>query len=1531
MLPRKARHTLALVTLLALLATCSCATITQDTTLTRHKPHALPLPLLHFATPSTTDTTPDSSSPTPRAAPCLYANYTFPPQGHTSHYVHSTEDPSNNLRYTPSLSTHAALALKLCPLLFLESSDMALPLLSLLPLTPHTAFLMILTQLPTANAATLTPALTEAGGKLSSLLASVWVKYITRDEVSEESVAKTTVHSTLGHRTVQRDNKFVLQCLNVMGSITKTETFSAITDILETDVPDGFIATECGKGFSPEKLAFMHRKMDTTETDENKYLSNFHASLPYTIFTVQTDAEGERGGIAFFLHNKWKPRIIGKPTYDRKGRWISLDIRTPRGRTTIIAAYLPPSPQHSIVAKQAWANLQDYVISRHVKKRIVILGGDLNASWNNTQHRKNTGPSHTGQQRLLNLLTTHAGLTDAFPHCNPDSQYCTWKNHNTWTSPDHVLVSSHHSQHIAACEASNLYTILHGFDHSLITTAIDIAESISIPSEDRSAIHFDVSRADEYAEALEDQLRNIPASATPMERYRAFFQACIKAAKSLFTKTRRKPSKKSTQVLSMWNDLQATNTAIFHTKEGTDVPQKTLRRNIFSNCDMSIAALKTIRTQLQAKLHDKGRRRATLTRRLFTSRRSTWFRNNAMGAFLKSALSKYSDFRGVQSVIDPATGAVSSDPEPVKALATKRISTTFYKQRIPIPKYVADATKAAWRKMPRKFRRIFKNIKVGGVDPALRNSMSEVTPSELKFALKRMGKNKSGGPSGLTAEMLLHAPPAVQEQYLLPFVNECIKNRNTPDWSKKFNVWCIEKTQGVGTIMHPTNKLDVRPISLFEVSFKLVETILATRINDAIASKLHPAQHAFNSFRSVVDAIVTYTLVMEDSNQFHKQIHISNNDCTQAYDAVPPWAMHAVYKYHRFPPDLIEMLMNMDSDRIGRVLTAHGAGAEFSTDCGLGQGSVLAPLKWNLFLDPLLREMDNTSDPYVMTDGTNTVELRILAFADDTTIFASSHKGYLERMTLATTYFGYFGVNFSPAKTHYTYSNTGGRHYKSAPITVRHPDGSITTQHSSVTSPHKALRYLGAWLSPTLNWSTARNNLKDETDKILSILQHKSLTPNEFKYTIQSVLHSKLRYYLAVVPLTDKELDKIDANIATILKKRMHMASTVSSPLLFLPESDYGAELKSIKDTRATANIELAHTILNDNESSLGSIMRIRLSHLQDNLGWAHNPLSTPQLVPRNLWNGHWLARIAHMLDAQGSSIEDTHNTTDKPKKRVMDRSVHTSLPPTSLPSSRASRVKHNIHWLGQLTNPQGTKLISKTPSGDHKHSPWWKLLKANTCLAGTQDLITPLSPTTSPITRFVPTHNPGTVVTLPQRNTDGSWKHHSHNEYYKVTDSHISADGRETCYITSLHKYTSRTQTMTRGTEKRRVRQITGTPYFKDDNPDNATSEFADVLFPVHCDWVSLTPYGCFPLDVALIHDNCSVFARGITVTGRTSQQTIANSVQTVRDRQTDGNYTVPALLTHNVHYARTGELTSHVSDLTALPKPIVDAPPRP
>jgi hypothetical protein len=56
-----------------------------------------------------------------------------------------------------------------------------------------------------------------------------------------------------------------------------------------------------------------------------------------------------------------------------------------------------------------------------------------------------------------------------------------------------------------------------------------------------------------------------------------------------------------------------------------------------------------------------------------------------MGIFLSSALSTNTTwFGGVQYTIDPDTGAVSSDPDKTKDLATKRISTTFFTKRIPV-------------------------------------------------------------------------------------------------------------------------------------------------------------------------------------------------------------------------------------------------------------------------------------------------------------------------------------------------------------------------------------------------------------------------------------------------------------------------------------------------------------------------------------------------------------------------------------------------------------------------------------------------------------------------------------------------------------------------------------------------------------------------------------------------------------------------------------------------------------------------------
>jgi hypothetical protein len=285
---------------------------------------------------------------------------------------------------------------------------------------------------------------------------------------------------------------------------------------------------------------------------------------------------------------------------------------------------------------------------------------------------------------------------------------------------------------------------------------------------------------------------------------------------------------------------------------------------------MTLDNLKRLQKSTKDEINSKGRERAARTRRLLVAKRSKLF-FSSLEAFLRNALSDFTTFIGNGSTIDPVTGAVSSDPEKTRALATDRISTTFFKQRIPPPDYSSDPSPAAWLKMPQQYHKLFKNLRDNDTNPALTDAMRPVTPSELDWALNKLGKNKSTGPSGLSAEMLLHASLVARTKHILPFVNFCIHSKNTPSSLKRFNVWCIVKVKGVGPIMHPTKKLDVRPTSLYEISYKPVETILAERISAVMNPKLHPAQHAFNSLRSVVDAITTYTLVMEEANQFHKR------------------------------------------------------------------------------------------------------------------------------------------------------------------------------------------------------------------------------------------------------------------------------------------------------------------------------------------------------------------------------------------------------------------------------------------------------------------------------------------------------------------------------------------------------------------------------------------------------------------------------------------------------------------------------------
>ena len=635
--------------------------------------------------------------------------------------------------------------------------------------------------------------------------------------------------------------------------------------------------------------------------------------------------------------------------------------------------------------------------------------------------------------------------------------------------------------------------------------------------------------------------------------------------------------------------------------------------------------------------------------------------------------------------------------------------------------------------------------------------------------------------------MLRHLPDPILDNWLLPLVNHCLTNQVLPDSVKRFLVWCLEKKPGMGSIVHPTDKLQLRPISLFEIFSKLIEFIINRRLMSVIHQHnlLHNTQHGFRPESDVTDAMLTYNFLMEDAKSTQREIHLSNNDCTQAYDSIPHWATDIIYAIHGFPPNLQHMLNTLEGNLHGRILTAHGPGPSFPMERGLGQGSILAPLKWNLFLDPLLRQLDVTHDPYVIGNGDNSQALRAIAFADDMTIISSTHRGYRTRMKIACEYLNFFNVELNPQKTTYTYFNTK-RHHLSVLIRTTSPSGVVSLTPTAVASPYTPLRYLGGYMCPANSWHHAKDLLNAEVKILVGILRHKKLSIKEYRYIVQSVLMSKLRYYLTVVPMTNRELDHIDAQITAVLKRNIGTAISTSSPLLHMDAStSTGLSFPSIRDIRTSTMIEKAHLLLNS-DTPLGRIARARTINLRDTLGWTGSPLSNPARASPHIWRTHWMGRVMHLLWETSSTINDPQGILNRPTNRISDIPLSRVLPPDIFNMLRSQLTSRNLYWVGDIANRQGKRPIHPATRGI-KRAPWWDTLLYHTVNAATGELFNPVSPAPAPLNPTTITHRTGTIVTMPYMEADGTARNHEHNLYYKVMDTYRDSKGVEKCKLTQL------------------------------------------------------------------------------------------------------------------------------------------------
>ena len=223
-----------------------------------------------------------------------------------------------------------------------------------------------------------------------------------------------------------------------------------------------------------------------------------------------------------------------------------------------------------------------------------------------------------------------------------------------------------------------------------------------------------------------------------------------------------------------------------------------------------------------------------------------------------------------------------------------------------------------------------------------------ITKEEMDDYFSKVKKGTAPGVSGIGVELWAWGAESVKEE-LLDILNECLEHGTIPGlWAKRL-IRPLAKTETAIGLS------DVRPITLLDVSQKILTGILTERLNRVWNENevLHWAQMAFLQGRGCYQALERLRGVLFDCKAQNKagtakEAHMLFLDLAKAYDSVEYWALEDAMRGLGVPEKILTLMRQLDEAAQAKVLTG---GTAKETDWielqrGATQGEVMSPLRF---------------------------------------------------------------------------------------------------------------------------------------------------------------------------------------------------------------------------------------------------------------------------------------------------------------------------------------------------------------------------------------------------------------------------------------------------------------------------------------------------------------------------------------------------------------------------------------------------------
>ena len=287
------------------------------------------------------------------------------------------------------------------------------------------------------------------------------------------------------------------------------------------------------------------------------------------------------------------------------------------------------------------------------------------------------------------------------------------------------------------------------------------------------------------------------------------------------------------------------------------------------------------------------------------------------------------------------------------------------------------------------------------------------------------GQTSKASADRLHLEHFAWARPAAEEERmeyrrtvslaLAAVFNKALASGTMPEGSTVYRTIMLLKTAKPGVTQNLADPDDYRPITISKTVTKVLGLVLAARLTHWVVRErvVGEAQVGFMPKRGAEWHVWTLREVIKHRWRRKLDTYVLFVDLRKAYDSVDPRALLFVLERMGVPPRLVALLRHWSQHRQTTVTVNGVKSAPFNMQRGVGQGDVLSPLLFNLFIESLQRYLQAAVPGVAIS---RSLAIRCLLYADDIAIPCANPEAAQVALTAVSRWCEAWGLQLGIGK-----------------------------------------------------------------------------------------------------------------------------------------------------------------------------------------------------------------------------------------------------------------------------------------------------------------------------------------------------------------------------------------------------------------------------------------------------------------------------------------------------------------------------------